>query len=526
MTQSYTLVAIDVSGIQPYIFSSNNLKHNLGASEFVHQATHGWVREFLPKPHNMLPDERLEDKPIENGDVAAEVIYIGGGNALILFDSHEAAYTFAQKLSRKALLEAPGLKLTFVLKDFAWAESLGQIVKQTLQHDLYYKKQRGTLSAPLLGLGVTADCQFTGLPAIGYDDESRRISSEVEAKSGKSADANQRLRAMADWQDYKPMDDFNQLGSYGESSYLAVVHTDGNGMGKRFQAITEQDLPNREYIRQVRALSHTVQQAAEKALASTVQCLIDSINPDDQKIGGIVPVRDKFLPFRPIVFGGDDVTFVCDGRLGLTLAQHYIQAFESQPLSDGACATARAGIAVVKTHYPFARAYQLAEELAKEAKKRIQCIKKDEGKRVSAIDWHFGVSGLVLDLKELREREYKLDLKELREREYKEGSLLMRPLRLDDASSDWRNWTVFRQIIDGFEEQLQERRNKVKALRDALRNGPDAVERFVEMFGMPLPAIEKHNGAMRRGWIGKNCAYFDAVEALDFFVPLKLGGQA
>jgi hypothetical protein len=25
------------------------------------------------------------------------------------------------------------------------------------------------------------------------------------------------------------------------------------------------------------------------------------------------------LPFRPLVYGGDDVTFVCDGRLGLVL---------------------------------------------------------------------------------------------------------------------------------------------------------------------------------------------------------------
>jgi hypothetical protein len=40
----------------------------------------------------------------------------------------------------------------------------------------------------------------------------------------------------------------------------------------------------------------------------------------------VAPVKltlenDKYLlPFRPIVFGGDDVTFICDGRLGLSLA--------------------------------------------------------------------------------------------------------------------------------------------------------------------------------------------------------------
>ena len=45
------------------------------------------------------------------------------------------------------------------------------------------------------------------------------------------------------------------------------------------------------------------------------------------------------------------------GRLGLELAAMYLEALENDPIADGEDIKACAGICVVKTHYPFARAY-------------------------------------------------------------------------------------------------------------------------------------------------------------------------
>ena len=74
--------------------------------------------------------------------------------------------------------------------------------------------------------------------------------------------------------------------------------------------------------------------------------------------GFLITKRD-----RALVFGGDDVTFVCDGRLGLSLATLYAREFAAETAKRPECGplTARAGIAIVKTHYPFARAYALAD---------------------------------------------------------------------------------------------------------------------------------------------------------------------
>lgn len=56
MTQS-TALLIEASGIQEYIFGSNQLSQNIGASELVTQATTDWLFDersgLLPRPHNV-----------------------------------------------------------------------------------------------------------------------------------------------------------------------------------------------------------------------------------------------------------------------------------------------------------------------------------------------------------------------------------------------------------------------------------------------------------------------------------------
>ncbi len=522
MPSEYTLVAVDVSGIQEYIFRSNNLKHQLGASELVRCATSTWVRAHLPEPNNMpSDDELLCDKHIEDGhQLKAEVLYSGGGNAVILFSDSETAGNFIAGLTRTALLNSPGLNVTVARRPFVWREDgndLGAQVGELLSTDLRRKKQSGFTHSELLGLSVTADCEFTGLPAVGWDDEGHRISAEIEAKLAVVKAANNRLKHEIGDQDYAL--DFGDFGTEGESSYIAVVHTDGNGIGKRFQELSELGLENRNYIKAVRALSQSVNKAAQEALRETVDA-VRSLPLVDGKLAGVIPVRDGKLPFRPIVFGGDDITFVCDGRLGLTATARYLEAFANQTLdmpSGKEHPTARAGIAIVKTHFPFGQAYRLAEALARSAKSF-----NDNG-RYSTMDWHFGINGVVSNLQTIRERDYMVwDGQSAH-------SLLMRPLRLESDSSDssdasdsfeWRNWSNFAQLVSELQNESKYPRNKVMALRDALRGGPETTKRFIaaRLLEAQLPQIPSY--ITDNGWIGKRCAYFDAIEAMEFFIPL------
>jgi hypothetical protein len=260
----------------------------------------------------------------------------------------------------------------------------------------------------------------------------------------------------------------------------------------------------------VRALSQSVNEAAQEALKTTVNA-IRSLPLVDGKLAGVVPVRNGRLPFRPIVFGGDDVTFVCDGRLGLTATARYLEAFTHQTLdmpSGKEHPTARAGIAIVKTHFPFGQAYHLAAELARLAK-----FFNDDG-RYSTMDWHFGINGVVSDLQTIRKRDY------MAWDGQSAHSLLMRPLRLESNSSEWRTWSNFAQLVSELQDESKYPRNKVMALRDALRGGPKTTKRFIaaRLLEAQLPQIPFQTA--NDVWIGEHCAYFDAIEAMEFFIPL------
>ena len=522
---TYTLSAIDTRGIQDYVFGSNVLRHNIGASELVDRVTRRWVTEALPHPNNAGPDGQLDGRSIERDGLAAEVVYSGGGNAVVLFRTHEVAVAFARDLSRRVLLEAPGLDVVVVHRQFDWdREAVANVLSTVFSEGIRQKRNSGTRGSPILGLGVTADCQFTGRPAVGLDPEGRRSSADVLAKWNAAEDANTRLGHLVGLDGFEAARDFDDFGTPDESSYLAVVHADANGMGKRFQALAaryQQPGQNRAYVAAVRQLSQSVANAAKVALDYITQLVMKNVDPEGKMIAGRVPIRNGRLPFRPLVFGGDDLTFVCDGRLGLTLAATYLQEFAAQTLADGRPASARAGVAIVKTHFPFARAYALAEELTRSAKQRIQEETNGSGdKHLSAIDWHIAASGPVRSLEEIRQREYAVTWD-------KDASLLMRPLLMDTVGSDWRSWEVFTHLVGRFHEpEWTAHRNQLIALRQVLREGPEAVGEFLRGLrtkqGRPttLPDVPRNSSAKDDGWIDRRSPYFDAIEALDFYVPL------
>lgn len=558
--KSYTLLVIEATGIQDYIFGTNQLLQHIGASQLVWHATVEKVYALLPSPHNfdgfdtrMTP--LLSARGLDDG-LAAEVLFVGGGKALVRFDKPTAAIAFTKELTRQVLVEAPGLHLV-VEKRYVKSPSEEPLkeVHQSLLEALAKRKQAAPLSAPQMGVSVTADCVFTGKPASEVRD-GQRLSPEVVAKLNAAEDGKARMQAQfpeVRERGYEFASDFNELGSKGESSYLAVIHADGNNMGERIKALAKGCATDDEYIDRLRAFSDAARDRARYALDRTLALLTieDNIcdDPEDNKhnppyklIGGVVPVPTipyskredpqigATLPVRPIIIGGDDVTFVCEGRLGLAIAAYYLQVLTEQTLSDGKPFFARAGMVVVNNHYPFARAYGLAEELAASAKTYIKLQESLYPQGMTAFDWHFAVGGMVRSLNDIRRREYTVrdreDAARSREDTALEGNLVARPLRVYPKDGDWHTWYTFQKIVRAFnEDEMWSARNKLKSLREALRAGPEAVTHFLQIHDKPsqLPEIAGMRDMAYQGWQGGVCGYFDALEALDFYVNLKGG---
>jgi hypothetical protein len=555
----YTLTLLDCTGIQDYIFGSNRLSENIGASELVAQATQEFVQEALQEAtqenHNL--SNLTQEQPLEaNPDQRAEVIFQGGGNVAILFRSQDDAKATVCALSRLLLEQAPGLEIAAAHTTFHWyTDFLADHnqkpgVMRTLQEQLAIHKQHRPQSAPLLGLGVTLECRATGLPAHCFStdlektEDSLPIHASVAAKLAYRSKSRTRLKVLFEshlLETYDIPERFDHMGrSHNELSYLAVVHIDGNDMGKRFQKVGK-GKNNRDYITALRDLSEKVNCAGINALCTTIAAMEEMLrqqetshghdikkqaylNEVDNIVGNLKHNTDSkkpYLPFRPLVYGGDDVTFVCDGRLGLTLAIRYLQAFEDETEKLLGCKEyACAGVAIVKTHYPFIRAYQLAERLCQDAKRFVRKQTKDTENRASAIDWHFAASGRGDSIAAIRQREYTTqDNNQLH-------LLHLRPLFVSpQQNTHLRHWGVFEQAAWQFKygEDWYERRNKVMALRETLRQGKDAVQHFLTRYSLktlPKVSTQQSDASQKDGFHDEYCLYFDAIEALDIFLPL------
>ncbi|HSH03123.1 MAG TPA: hypothetical protein VLL52_11440, partial [Anaerolineae bacterium] len=188
-----TLTVINTASIQTYIFASNQLRENIGASHLAHLATTHWVEDALnellsaPNRHNYqvqaAEKDRQRQTPLytntaiealqKDGQLCAEVIYSGGGNALILFagaNHDKKAQEFVYQLSRRVLLEAPGLQIYAGHHAYLWQDadqSLHHLITTINQQVIQKQQSQAPTYLPQLSLGVNATCTSTGLPAHG-----------------------------------------------------------------------------------------------------------------------------------------------------------------------------------------------------------------------------------------------------------------------------------------------------------------------------------------------------------------------
>lgn len=513
------VVVADVSSIQSYVFRGNLLRESIGASRLVSLASDEWV------------GESLKDCP------GARLIYAAGGNAVVEFDDDAQVTVFAHALSHLVITRAPGLNVVLGSAGYDGRCNLAAAVQRAFR-DVADRKQRTAPDAPLMGLGVTAACRSTGLAAVGVTDMIGQdpstvveASAEVLAKRNATDDANQALRVRFGFELGSRFDfatEFDQLGrDVGESSRFAVVHIDGNSVGKRFQSVLMKHQNDGDACAEaLRVLSREVTGIANGALARTISTLIRSAHegaisaPDCRKA---TPAKitlesmhgKSLLPFRPILLSGDDFTFVCDARVALPLAAEFLKHFGARDLSDGGGPiTACAGIAMVKAHYPFAWAYDMAETLCQNAKRYRMEHRRLEAS--SCMDWDVAAAGSVGVLHEIRDREYRTA----------SGRLSLRPVTLDsNPIHPYRSWEVIDRLVAEFQgPEWSGSRSKAKDLAGALMRGPDAVRRFLTVYreGRSLPDLDpEFPDFAQTGWHADQCGYFDAIELMDYIVPLS-----
>jgi len=504
------LTGIDVLGVQRYVFASNRLRDAVAASWLVHWAT--------------AADGALQGS-------GGDVLLASGGNAILRFDDLERARDFVARYTRRLYDEAPGLEVAVVHRVFdrgSLASALGH-----LQIDLARSKLERVPSVPQLGLSVTAACRITGLPATGVDPHDARLPLSRMVLRWRDADVRQ--RAMERWnaflQDSRfafpaEIDDMGR--TRGDTSLVGVVHIDGNGIGQRIAAwqrsCVEASRSDDEVADELRTWASSLNDAGRRALGAVVDRVTGAID-DKARIVGTIPdlgfelQREDgkiLLPLRPILLGGDDMTFICDGRLALYLAEVALDSFACEIPHIGAV-SACAGVALGPPHTPFDRAREFAASLCANAKKHRH-EKNDTG---SWIDWHIGAPRPGAGVADLRRRAFAHRLGE------QQLELTCRPYRMGASASDRETWRWLAQSVlsskeDGFRgARWRRHRNKLKELATVVRDGPDGVRQARESWtaasALTWPGgLDQTNGFLH----GVRTPLLDAIELLDIHLPL------
>jgi hypothetical protein len=395
------LLHIETSGNQSFIFSTNKLRENVGASELIWR-----IGQFAAA---------AAARP------GCQTIIATSGKATILAPDEDTARAIVREVTSKAVREAPGVEVHAAITPF---DPAGEPLRDALARvRREHESLRGTLPSPatrFMRLPCVADCSTSGLPAAmphrDFHGPARRTgasdlrSAVSQAKWIAAEEGIKRLAEAAG--DARVMRTIADLETLEDSSldWLAVIHADGNGLGEllmHFDQIVERAAPGsgwEAHARLLREFSEALDTCTRAAFAEAVRNVGDA--PGARSKGGM-------LRLVPLVLGGDDLTVVCDGRIAVAFAREFLERFERKTavgrvgelsaLRPGAASpglSACAGVAIVKPHFPFHAAYELAEDLLSSAKQIKQRL---PGKPSSALDFHVLYDSSDASLARIRE---------------------------------------------------------------------------------------------------------------------------
>ena len=550
-------ILLDTRSIQRYVFGCNELKTNVGASFIVdnifNELMCGSVLKGCGENVEVNWKENTQVKMLEKMELEYEAAYIGGGNMLLLVrvqnKSVEENLNICRKLvrqwSKKLLLYAPGLKTgaavgVLDISQEGFKESLNALYKQL--------KENQSIVLPNVDLpctGLTKECDVSGKTADSYDysiGEKRMVSAEVKAKIDAYEPANRimcsRLEKLYPNQKYAFVDDFNKLGYKEGESYLAVVHIDGNNMGVKFSCC--------DSINERKQLSLKVQGIVEKAFEALLHKMVRDYEGYPKFLDAKV-LQDgdvRLLPIRPLIMGGDDITFVCPGRLGIELAKYFVEeaskhmlltdeqhALMEKSLTDGKTLSKTlsccAGVAIVPAKYPFFRAYELAEQLCGSAKKYSR--NHDD----SWLDFAILHGEMSSALEQLRKQQYTNYMgKLLHFGPYKVGGAADFILSIERLLSLSDSLNVDKQSKGGGLSAFKKKaaQNKVKKLREVLCGDMHGIIRYLENSEDVEAVLQKECGRedvtaadfwqRKPGEDKEYTRFIDAIEIMDF-LPIE-----
>ena len=498
------LAMYDVRGIQNYIFKTNKIKDIIGASNLVENIILEGLNAIIKNDTDLLEKTCLTDW--ENDDSEAflndesiqmQVLFIGGGNAYVLYRNKDICTKLNRGLSKYILEHTYSLNLAVAVIDKT--DNYNDDYKK-INEKMLDIKSKMPQTKPMGAFPFMAIDHSTGYPLSSFDHVAQDyVSTETKLKRKcvkETEDANKILDKM--------------VTQKGENSFLAVVHIDGNSMGNRIKEIMKDKKDYSVAIKTMRTISKTLKNE-----------FTNCYNEMSEKIDS--------TKHRKIIVAGDDVTFICNAQYAILAANEFLklvaqkdmykdEKLEEKDNREKYAMSACAGIAFFKSHFPFNDAYEVAEACCANAKQKAKLAENRNRGEAN------GMIGCYLDY-QLCTHIKATDLQGYRERNYTmtDGtSMIYRPYYVSSACYDdvfdintrnkeWDIETILQENLKVFSNK-EESRNKYKKLRNAFSFGMEKVREEIVFLNSRKTKLP---GTTENSW-------YDALEIVDV---CELGGK-
>lgn len=474
------LLILEISQKQAYIFGSRRLKDNLIRSEEIRYVT---SPEFIA---GCCPAVFTKE---------GNLVYSGGGHTVLQFETREQAYEASKAITTTAMRRFPGMEMFSKICAYNEKRTTGDNLN-ALSAALEEKKALRLASFHRYSFGIDT----VHRPALPPEPVPM-----WEPKSFCGWELTSDGEALA-----------------GEDGFLSIVHIDGNSMGNRVQNIYQREPDDWEECRKLLDLFSTeIDQHFHEAYDEMCRELAEKLPSLEWD------TKSNCFPVRRIINAGDDICFVCAGRLGLACAESFLRHLRGKVNhADGLGYAACAGVCMVHKKYPFRAAYDISEQLCSNAKQFG--TRYDPTGGISAIDWHIEFGQLKDSLNEIR-ADYRTD----------DGAQLeLRPYAVSGADvPPIHTFTFFKTLLRQLHDKTANLpRSKVKSLRESLKQGEVETALALKSIGIThilqlgveartpdwLPHTIEHGTVPKEAFVTdqdvRRCLYFDAIEIMDHIV--------
>ena len=516
------LLIMEVSQKQAYIFKNKELKKNIDASYTIDEITSsGYFEKYFPEYYNKEKN----------------LVYSGGGHTILVFDNdveendntgkENQAVRFAKKLSKQIFCDYDGLEVFIKIMDYNENDDPSKNI-QNLMKKLEEKKaiRRASFRQGTFGMEVSKGEAERVFDSEKKEKEAEQRKKDAENRREKRIREEKKKIQEEETTHYELVTQLEKLGgNKDDNNFIAVVHIDGNLMGKKVQE-NDKELRKildrisdpekkldmyREKKQEFREKIDKLFKGAYSDMQDAVKKQIENGNLKDLSLEEVVNEEKQInFPVRRIITAGDDICFVSEGRIGIECAVEYMKALWKRSKGEN---SACAGVAIVHQSYPFYKAYEIAESLCSSAKKYNASLDKEGCANACAIDWHIEYGEMYGGLDEIRKHYVDADGK----------SILARPYFVCgkaeyEGKAGNRTYANFKQTMEEMEYALHNKcedeedrmiaRRKLKELRTYLKESDEAVDAYFKKSRLDQ-------------YLTKNDKNFDVIEVMDTYIGFQ-----